>query len=183
MAGSTDFPTSLDSLGDVTDAVDDVDDDHVNDLRRAVEAIEAKVGIDSSAVTSSHDYILANFFASGRQLWIYASIAPTGWSIAAITDAGLAVKGGSEAWDVSGGNVAGSHTGPDHTLIVDEMPAHTHVVSSYKGNIIEGSNLGNTSRSSDLYNKTSTSVGGDGAHNHGATFRARSAVGIIIKKT
>jgi hypothetical protein len=53
---STNFPTSLDSYSALTDSVDDVLASHANDRGDAIEALEAKVGIDSSAVTTSHDY-------------------------------------------------------------------------------------------------------------------------------
>lgn len=52
------FPTSLDSLTSKVDNVDTVVASHVNTLQDIVSALEAKVGIDSSAVTTSHDYLL-----------------------------------------------------------------------------------------------------------------------------
>ncbi|KPL27889.1 MAG: hypothetical protein AMJ72_06365 [Acidithiobacillales bacterium SM1_46] len=57
---ATNFPTSLDSYSTKTDNVDDVMAGHPNDLQDAVEALEAKVGVDGSAVTTSHDYKLAH---------------------------------------------------------------------------------------------------------------------------
>lgn len=57
------FPTSLDTFTNPTSS-DTLDSpDHAvqhSDVNDAVEALEAKVGVDSSAVTTSHDYILAN---------------------------------------------------------------------------------------------------------------------------
>ena len=67
MAGSTNFPTSLDSFGSVSDNVDDVVADHVNDLRRAVEALETKVGVNSSAVDTTLDYKVNNFFVENTR--------------------------------------------------------------------------------------------------------------------
>jgi hypothetical protein len=52
------FPTGLDSFTTKVDNVDDVLASHVNDLQTAVAAIETKLGIDSSAVTTSIDYFL-----------------------------------------------------------------------------------------------------------------------------
>ncbi len=60
---STNFPTSLDTYTDVVDTVTDVLAAHVNDPHDAIEAIEAKVGINSSAVTTSHDYKIAQLEA------------------------------------------------------------------------------------------------------------------------
>jgi len=59
------FPSSLDAFTNPssTDAMDSVSVPHATqhaDLNDAVEALEAKVGADSSAVTSSHDYKIAD---------------------------------------------------------------------------------------------------------------------------
>ena len=51
------FPTTLDSFTDRSSG-DTISEDHVNDLQDAVEFLEAKVGINSSAVTSSLDYLI-----------------------------------------------------------------------------------------------------------------------------
>jgi hypothetical protein len=57
---STTFPTSIDSLTNVTDGVDYPEAADINNLNDSVEALEAKVGIDSSAVATSLDYKLKN---------------------------------------------------------------------------------------------------------------------------
>jgi hypothetical protein len=62
------FPSSLDSFTNPssTDAMDSVSVPHATqhaDLNDAVEALEAKVGADSSAVSSSHDYKIAQLEA------------------------------------------------------------------------------------------------------------------------
>lgn len=56
---STNFPTSLDSYTNRTNG-QTIDASHVDNLQDAVEAVEAKVGIDGSAVTSSLDYKVTN---------------------------------------------------------------------------------------------------------------------------
>lgn len=65
---ASNFPTSLDAFTNPssTDAMDSVSVPHAtqhSDLNDAVEALEAKVGADSSAVTSSHDYKIAQLEA------------------------------------------------------------------------------------------------------------------------
>ena len=60
MAGLSSFPTSLDSITNRTDNVDDVLAAHINLCNDAIESIEAKLGIDSSAVVTSIEYILKN---------------------------------------------------------------------------------------------------------------------------
>jgi len=57
---STNFPTSLDSYATLVDNVDDVLAAHPNNRGDAIEAIEAKVGVDGSAVTTSHDFLVTN---------------------------------------------------------------------------------------------------------------------------
>lgn len=52
------FPTSLDSFGDVTDNVDDVKAADINNIQDAVEAIEAKIGVDGSVVATSIDFFI-----------------------------------------------------------------------------------------------------------------------------
>lgn len=60
---ATNYPTNLDTLTNptATDKVSVVShaDQHAN-ANDAIEALEAKVGVDGSAVTSSHDYKLSN---------------------------------------------------------------------------------------------------------------------------
>jgi ribosomal protein L24E len=62
--GLSNFPTSLDSITNKTDNVDDVLAAHINLCNDAIKAIEAKLGIDSSAVVTSIEYILKNASSS-----------------------------------------------------------------------------------------------------------------------
>lgn len=138
------FPTGLDSFT-TRNSGDTISEDHVNDLQDAVEALEAKVGVDTSAVTSSHDYLITNasssdpghkhtlangatdvnatasevnvaadltvnnFFGAARAVYFWEDTAPTGWTIdATAADCVLAVKGGTQDYNVSGGTKAAS---------------------------------------------------------------------------
>ena len=136
---STNFPVTLDSYAVLVDNTDDVLAAHPNDRGDAIEALEAKVGVDSSAVTTSIDYKVNNFFATGRKVYLYENTAPTGWSITAVTDSVLAVKGGTGLYNTTGGTTAGTswanlkahtHTGPSHT---HTGPNHNHQVRNYQG--------------------------------------------------
>lgn len=63
MAGNTNFPTGLDddaSLYDVTDGANTLQAAHHNNLKEAIKALEAKVGILGSAAPTSVDYRLGN---------------------------------------------------------------------------------------------------------------------------
>ena len=165
------FPTTLDTdFGTLVDNVDDAEASNVNELRRAVEGLEAKVGIDSSAVVASLDHKVNNFFVAGRKLYLYENTAPTGWTIVAVTDKVLAVKGGSAAYNVSGGNTGGSFT-----ISTANAPAHTHTgaVNTYIG--LAGGGLTYYTGSSGAI-PTGSTGGGDGL------YRPAAAVGIIISK-
>lgn len=54
------FPGDLDTWTTKVDNTDDVDDDHINKLQDAVDALEIKVGKNSSAVITTLDYLLKN---------------------------------------------------------------------------------------------------------------------------
>lgn len=63
MSGAANFPGSLDtdgSLYDVTDGVSYPQAAHHNNIKEAVKAIEAKLGINNTAVATSIDYRLGN---------------------------------------------------------------------------------------------------------------------------
>jgi len=67
---ASNFPSSLDSFTNPSssDAMDSVSVPHASqhsDLNDAVEALQAKVGADSSAVTTSHDYKIAALEGQG----------------------------------------------------------------------------------------------------------------------
>jgi len=71
----------------------------------------------------------ANFIPAGTKMYFYQNTAPTGWTIDETpADAVLAVKGGSNAYNVDGGNQAGTWTQPNHT---HTGPSHTHTGPSH----------------------------------------------------
>lgn len=59
----SDFPTDL---SDITDNVDDV-------LVKYIKNLEAKVGIDNSAVDTSQDYMIRNGWILANETWTFAS--------------------------------------------------------------------------------------------------------------
>ena len=125
-------------------------------------------------------------FPSGTKMYFYQNTAPEGWTIdAACADALLAVKGGAQAFNVDGGNQAGTWTQPGHTLTEAELPSHSHskdIISFdgaggctgwYSVGALAGSCFGSAS--------TDTTGSGD-SHNHGTTYRPLAQVGIIATK-
>lgn len=229
------FPTSLDSITDKADVTDDVVAADVNGVYDCIEHIEAKLGVDGSAVATSIDYLLKNtassnpghkhtlangatdvtataaevnatcqaasnaFFASGRKVWLYENTAPTGWTIvAAAADAVLAVKGGANAYNVSGGTQAGTWTQPDHAITTAEMASHDHgasdshvhatnsrgvgYVTADPGSAVYAADANGTGNTGAGGGHTHSSVGSGTAHNHGTTYRPLAQVGIIVSR-
>lgn len=60
------FPNSLDSFTANVDNVDVIYASDVNELQTAITGLEAKVGVDSSAVTTSHDYKLGEILTTDK---------------------------------------------------------------------------------------------------------------------
>jgi hypothetical protein len=130
------FPTSLDELANVADGVDYPEAAHINNLNDAVEALEAKVGVDDSAVATSIDYIIKN------QIW------PVGAVFISVVDTDPATLIGFGTWEqVAEGqmivgqkdtdtdfNVAEETGGAKTaTLAMTNMPSHDHTGSSIAG--------------------------------------------------
>jgi len=119
---------------------------------------------------------LAGGFPSGTKMYFYQNVAPTDWTIdAACVDALLAVKGGANAYNVNGGNQAGTWTQPNHT---HTGPSHTHTGPSHTHTMQNHTHTGgnhalavNEMPAHDHGGAT----GSDGAHSH--QFRHHTAVG------
>ncbi len=130
------------------------------------------------------------------KLWLYLNAAEEGWAIdATVTDRVLALKGGSQAYNVSGGTNAGTWTQPSHQLVASEIPAHdhgasgdhTHDITGYESDggswsvasVQAGNSHSLPAAAQADGDHTHTSVGGDGAHDHGTTYRPSAAVGTL----
>lgn len=124
---------------------------------------------------------IPDYVPSGTDMWIYADSAPTGWTLqSSLGDTLLAIKGGSTY--TTGASSAGTWTQPDHTLTTDEIPAHTHTITPMTTGLNESGVADTTVYRASGVGITSTSVGGDQAHNHGTTWRPLARVGIIARK-
>lgn len=139
--------------------------------------------------------------------WVYRNDTCEGWVIdATVTDRVLAVKGGANAYNVNGGNPAGTWTQPGHTLTAAEIPDHAHsgtvdsdgnhthnvktwVIGGAIDDVIQQIDDGNASDAAPAAAEsagahthtftTDTDGGGDGSHNHGVTYRPAAAVGTL----
>ena len=143
---------------------------------------------------------------SGTKMYFYQNVAPAHWTIDSTpADALLAVKGGSNAFNVDGGNQAGTwtqlnhtHTGPSHT---HTGPSHTHSVpkdgwghagawasgrvSTYggiDGLLTRSAVNGVTSGTSGTGASGAGGTGATGGGTSAATYRPLAQVGIIATK-
>lgn len=103
--------------------------------------------------------------SAALKIWAYINAVDEGWKIdATITDRVIALKGGSNAWNVNGGTLAGTHTQPNH-----DHGGATDVDTSTLQDQGSGSNT-NTPRHDHDINGDATA----------ATWRMAAAVGIMI---
>lgn len=96
------YPTSLDTFTDPnpSDGLDSPSHSGLHtDLNSAVEALEAKVGVDSSAVTSSLEYRVAQLEAAGSPIVKVEAFTSSGsWTVpAGVTYAVAHIRGGGGA--------------------------------------------------------------------------------------
>ena len=119
---ATNFPTSLDVFTTLYDNTDRIDAAHINNIQDAVEALEAKIGVDGSSVDTSLDYKIKNFWDEDtRIIYFHENTAPMLWSTTGLpTDCVLAIKGGSQDYNVDGGTNPGSWT-------IDTCGSDSHV--------------------------------------------------------
>ena len=161
---ATSFPTSLDALTNPTGSSSLTSPDHAGqhtDANDAIEALQAKVGVNSSAVTSSLDYKITTGIPSGViNMWA-TTTAPTGWLICdgaavsrttyaalfAVISTTYGVGNGSTTFNLPSlkGKVPVGLNSADaafdtmglsggaktHTLDTSEMPVHTHTQDSH----------------------------------------------------
>lgn len=169
------FPDSLDSdFGTIVDSTDYPQASHINTLRRAVEGLEDKMGIDGSSEYYSMDYKVNKFFVPATKLYFYADSPPTGWTTDSVADKVLAVKGGSTY--TTGGSLQGTWTPLTHTHTVTILVSGWGTIGSSRGMGTLGGNLGyGTAVYGPTANRNFTSAAGAPAN----TYRPYAAVGII----
>jgi microcystin-dependent protein len=158
---ATNFPTSLDALTNPTGTSSLTSPDHAGqhtDANDAIEALQAKVGVNGSAVTTSLDYKVANMLPSGMIAPYAGTTAPSGWQLCDGT--GLNSVAQPALFAVIGytyGGSGGTFNVPDmrtrvpvglngsgtfaalngkggaetHTLTTTEMPSHTHTQNAH----------------------------------------------------
>ena len=138
------------------------------------------------------------------KIWTYQNTAPSGWSIVAgTTDAILACKGGSQAYNANGGQQKGTWTQPTHT---HTGPSHNHqwykfVNANSKVYDVNGAEQACTMDAWDTGNHVGQTAGGTtnklgvdsfttkagtgatGAEATAITYRPLANLGIVIERT
>lgn len=109
---STNFPTNLDAFSDITCPSNIEPGDRMNDVQDAVEAVEAKVGKDGSAVTTSHSYKLSGVTSTDKAASLTGTEELTNKQLTApkINHSSTTVTADSNEINVLDGAVAGSAT-------------------------------------------------------------------------
>jgi hypothetical protein len=187
---STNFPgTAIDSYTTKSSG-DTVSESHINNLQDAVVALETKVGINSSAVTTTLDYLVKNFISSGRKVWIYADSSggvPTGWThYSTAADCVIGVKGGSNAYNVTGGTgtLYGTWTQPSHSHVIKlGWGSNTLYDASGAGPSTDGGSHAMDGYRARLSTSTSVPYLKTETDATAITWRPYAAVGIIIEKS
>lgn len=135
--------------------------------------------------------------------YVYLNAAEDGWTVdGALADLVIAVKGGSQAYNVSGGTTAGTWTQPSHTLTAAQIPQHRHSISADGGHAHNlyryigstdaagyvdqgaGSGLGQGSGwlvavANHYHGSWTGYIGSTNSHQHGTAYRPAAAVGTV----
>lgn len=153
-------------------------------LENAVTAL-VSLGITATAAN-------LNKIGAVDNLWIYANTAPTGWNIiSGTTDALIACKGGSNAYNTTGGQQRGTWTQPNHNHTGTNHNHTTNWPISGWSASGESQNqpaaiTGGTSNNQLVTRTFTSSSNGTGATGNGATtatYRPKVNLGITIEKT
>lgn len=203
---STSFPTSLDTLTNPTANDTEASLSHMaqhGNANDAIEALEAKVGVDGSAVTTSLDYKIGINTPAGILVLSGRSTAPTGWLIcdgSAISRTTYSALFSAIGTTFGSGDGSTTFNIPD---LRDNFPvgksgtkalgstggaasiniAHTHTGPSHKHTIgaVESTKRTTTDGSGDIYADSAHTHGGNtGASGTGATSSSLSSTQSIL---
>jgi len=153
---STNFPTSLDSWPVIVDNTTTIVVSYINNIQDAVEALEAKVGIDGVGDGTKLDYKISKFWESDspRKVYFYNDTAPTNWSVvSAVGGKIVGLKGG--ATYSTGGASAGAWT-----ITGWENNTHTHRYYYLSGDVSYTYTSGGSAQAMTTYGYTAEGARG-----------------------
>lgn len=189
--GETDLHShSFDALSPLTTQGDTLYHNGTNNVRLAKGTALQYLRMNSGATAPEWATLNAGF-PSGTKMLFNQTAAPTGWTkdtTAALNDTGLRVVTGTVG---SGGSVAfstvfGKTATDGYTLLIADMPSHTH--SEYVATAVGGpytcpAPTGWTNAGIPQYGYMFTgATGGDGSHSHGIDIRLKYNDVIIASK-
>lgn len=127
---SSQFPTTLDNFTNNVDNVDTIVAQDINDLNDAVEALQAKVGVDNSAVTTSIDYILKNKIYPVGSIYSNGSVSTNPAALLGFGTWTAFAPGkvivGITASDADFNELTDTGGAKTATLAVTNLPSHNH---------------------------------------------------------
>ena len=138
----------------------------------------------AGVLTNTNLTNLTPYIPTSAPMFMYANVAPTGWTLqGGISDCLLAVKGGSSAYNVSGGSVVGTWNGPAYALIANQLPNISVPVTVWDGNTGTTAFGGGAAFGSSGIVTLTINSGGGMTHEHDWTAtRPYAAVGVICSK-
>jgi len=111
----------------------------------------------------------------------YMSAPPVGWTeVEDVGDALVAIKGGSTY--ETGGTLSGSWQMPEHTLLLTEIPSHSHTYTKPDNPSSSRRTNGASVVTGVTVLTETSSIGGDSAHDEGLTWRPSGRICIMASR-
>lgn len=115
---------------------------------------------------------------AGTVMPFYNNAVPTGWTVVALNDYALKIvssSGGVTSGSVAYSTLFGRTATDSYTLLLADIPSHTHTYTVFGG---AGSQLG-TAGGGSYFSTTTGASGGGGGHTHGLDMRVQTAALLL----
>jgi len=148
----------------------------IRDNNSAIEAVLGSTRLDDS-ITISELFPLYN----ETTMLFYMSAPPVGWTeVEDVGDSLVAIKGGTTY--ETGGTLSGSWQLPEHTLLLTEIPAHTHTYTSPNAPSASRRTNGGVIVTGVTVLTETSSIGGSSVHDEGLTWRPAGRACIMASR-